>query len=575
MSSGPRLPSCSSRLVSGRAGPQPVLPTARQLVEELPGSERRAQLLARGLYLCGDQSQALATLRALRRALRDEGLDAAPSVGELEQAILSHDARLDPGHQADRAAVWEQPALPSRWGAEAPVLVGRQRDVDDLGEAWASAARGARRTVLVGGDAGAGKSRLVAEVATSYHSAGAVVLLGHCSPDLDRPYQPFIEPLQRLVEAAATGDLVLPARIRAETIGRATLVAGGTAAQADVEVGSIARDQLYDAVVQLVHAAARIRPVVLVLEDLHWAGAATLELFEHLVSEAADDRLLVLATHRNTQPDRSSRVAATMSRLGRLDGVQTLDLEPLTVGDIEEYVIRELRAAPAQARQAGALLREQSAGNAFFLREIVRDLVRNGGLAALGTRQVSTPNVIRDTYESRLAQLGPEDRRCLEIASVVGQEFDVDVVAAAGGIGSDRVLHAVDSGVALGVVDARPSAGGRFGFVHEIARQTVQQLMSPGSVITTHLMVAEALRDGFPNAPDRTERLAYHFAAAQSLGRRDEAQRYLREAARLATARLAHADAASFLERAIELARTESEAERASARGVGSPQTLG
>lgn len=541
-----------------------VLAVARLLMEELPLSERRAMLLARAYYLCGEQSEALATLRRLRRNLRDEGLDPAPSVGDLERAILSHDQDLgNRSAQGHRTGLWEQPALPSRWGSEAPTFVGRQRDIHAMNEAWEAVTVGARRVLLVGGDAGAGKSRLVAEMGVTLYAVGAVVLLGQCSPELERPYQPFVEPVRVLVDAGATGDLVLPASTRAQTIERAGHVVGARAHPAGSPAvrgaGSMAGDQLSDAVVDLVRAAARVRPVVLILEDLQWAGPATLELLEHLVAETPDERLLVLATHRNSLPDRSPALVATMARLARADGVEALDLEPLTAYDIEAYVTRELGASPTQARRAGVVLREQSAGNAFFLREIVRDLARNGGLSALGSRAHVAPAVLRDSYELRLAQLTPQDRRCLEIAAVIGQEFDVDVAAAAAAATPVDILGAVDAGAALGIIDSRPSVDGRLAFVHEIARQAVQQLMRPGSLIATHLSVAEALEAGFPDAPDITERLAHHYAAAHSMGRRDAAQKYLREAARLATDRLAHADAAAFLERAIEISRDRAE----------------
>ena len=397
----------------------------------------------------------------------------------------------------------------------------------------------------------------MAEVGVTRYAVGAVVLLGQCSPELERPYQPFVQPLRALVDAAATGDLVLPAATRTQTIERVGHVVGVRSRDAGRPPPPAARafagDQLSDAVVELVRAAARVRPVVLILEDLHWAGAATLELLEHLVTETPDDRLLVLATHRHAPPDRSPTTVATMARLARLDGVEVLDLGPLTAGDVETYVRHELRATPTQARRAASLLREQSGGNPFFLREIVRELQRHGGLTTLGTAPLVAPSVVLDIYEQRLGRLAPGERHTLEVAAVVGHEFDVDVVAAAAGVDTAAVLRAADAGAALGVIDARPGPDVRLAFVHEIARQAVQQLMRPGSLIATHLAVARALEAGFRDAPDVIERLAHHYVAAHSTGHRHTAQKYLTEAARLAAGRLAHADAAALLERAIEL----------------------
>jgi DNA-binding SARP family transcriptional activator len=161
---------------TGRAAA--VLPLARALVDELPASEHRAALLARAQYLGDEQAQALTTLRSLRRHLRDEGLEPGHAVGRLERAILAHDPDLDIGVQG-LTAVWQRPSVPGTRGPEAPTSVGRRRDLDSLAEAWQAVTRGARRVVLVGGDAGAARSRLVAEVERLAHHYAAAHSTSH------------------------------------------------------------------------------------------------------------------------------------------------------------------------------------------------------------------------------------------------------------------------------------------------------------------------------------------------------------------------------------------------------------
>lgn len=394
--------------------------------------------------------------------------------------------------------------------------------------------------VVVGGEPGAGKSRLVAEHSAALHALGACVLVGTCVPDLGLPYQPFTEPVEAVLAGLALQDTAAQ---------RLRVVAGRTAEQVHPD-GPEHRRQLYDAVVDAVAQLCRRSPVVLALEDLHWAGPAALELLTYLVERLPESRLLVLATHRTTEPDRSGALVAAVSRLSRLDGVRRMDLQGLRTEDIADYLHGEGGIPPDQAQGPARVLHQQTGGNPFFLRELWRDLSSRGGIGALGADGVPAPLSVRDALQSRLLCLTEPQRQTLELAAVVGEECDVPTVLGASEWSRDATLRALDDGVAHGLLEYL--APGRYRFVHALARQAVVELLPPTRRAHQHARVAGVL-ELRPAAAGRVQALAHHYTQAQALGHVDKAVHYLAEAAWSAGRALAHEAAARCYEQAAAL----------------------
>ena len=258
-----------------------------------------------------------------------------------------------------------------RWSGTAhPVFVGRVRELAILEQVWTQAAAGARQVVFVGGDPGGGKSRLLAEMATMLHERGAAVLFGGCIEEFAPPYQPFVQPIDALLPDLQSGRLPLVGahgRDAGQLLDRLTTLSG----QRPTRAGPVEhRRPLYDAAVDALRSAAAQRPLVLVLEDLHWAGSTALQLLRYLVEQTADARILLLASHRTTAPDRSRPLANAMAPMYRLDGVRRLDLAGLDTEDISDYLIREGGVSSSRAPGYAAVLRDQTGGNPFFLREV-------------------------------------------------------------------------------------------------------------------------------------------------------------------------------------------------------------
>jgi DNA-binding CsgD family transcriptional regulator/tetratricopeptide (TPR) repeat protein len=445
--------------------------------------------------------------------------------------------------------------MPTRWsGARPPAFVGRRRELAALAEAWEAARHASRQVVFLGGEPGAGKSRLMAEVCAVLHEEGAAVLLGGCVEELGPVHQPFSAVARALVPAVADGTL---APVGTEDGWTASAVAARlrTLAGQDVRPAAPPRElaerrELFDALARALRAAAAERPTVLALEDVQWAGSAAVQLLGHLVEHTPGSRLLVLAAHRTTSPDRSEELVQEIAQLYRLDGVRRLDLPPLDTEDIADYLTFEGGIPPSRAAQAAALLRDRTGGNPFFLREMWRDLDRRGGLPALALDAVAAPDVVRDTVHRRLSRMPPASRDVVSLAAVLGEEVDLRLLRAAAP--DADALGVVDELVAMGLVEPVPAQPTRCRFVHALARQAVLDLLPPSQRARQHERVALAL-EASDEAGTPVEALAHHYAEAAVLGHARQAVQYLVEAAELADRALAHRDAALRFERAARL----------------------
>lgn len=447
-------------------------------------------------------------------------------------------------------STWAGP--PAYWGAAGqPPLVGRQAQLRFLREAWTAAGDGMRRVLLVGGESGGGKSRLVIEAATACARAGAPVLVGGCVAELGSPYQPFDAPADALLSASVVGE---------DLRNHLALVAGRATSDGPDAGSREYRPRLYGAVVEAFRAVtASAGPLVLVLEDLHWAAPDGLQLMTYVVEHTADVPMLVLATHRTTAPDRSPALVHALAGLYRLPGVQRLELAPLQVDDIAEFLAAESGEPADRARTAARALHRHTGGNPFFLREVWRDLLARGGVSALRTGTIRAPESVRDTFQVRLDVLDEPCRKLLELAAVLGDEVNVDLLmrmdgAAPSPAGTAAVLSALDAAVMLGLLESTAGPGTTtFRFPHALARQAVLDLMPPSRLTRSHALAVEVL-EAHPDVDRWVQRMAHHCASAGPMGYGGRAVEYFVEAARLADRALAHDEAAGLYEQAASLA---------------------
>jgi DNA-binding CsgD family transcriptional regulator len=419
-----------------------------------------------------------------------------------------------------------------------------------------------RRIALVGGEAGSGKSRLVREFAQEAAAGGALVLYGACDAVVRTPYGPFAEALDLLVRAAdpaaLRGDLGSGGgelrRLLPDLPARVGELPEPVHADQDTE-----RHRLHMAVVELLVATGRRAPVLLVLEDGHWADHSTLLLLRHLGRAAADARLLVVATFRDTEADLPLELGDALVDLRRSEQVARLRLGGLSAADVEEFVRQAGGAAIDGLPVLAGALFELTGGNAFLLTEVWRALVETGAAepgadlaASLGA--LDTPEGVRDVVSQRLARLGAETQAALELASVAGPEFETEVIREAGGLDPAALAAALDEGVRSGMIEEVPGRTLAHRFTHELVRQALYDRLAAGRRAELHLRIGQALDE---RASDGSARalgdIAHHFAAAAPIGGTDRAVEYSLLAAAAAMAALAFDEAAVALRTALEL----------------------
>src|SRR4051812_12014314 len=442
-------------------------------------------------------------------------------------------------------------------------FVGRSAELEGLRTLMPAAEADNNRVVLLGGEPGSGKSRLVREFAAEASSGGALVLYGACDAEVRTPYGPFVEALDQLARATEPDEL------------RAALGSGGgeiTRLLPDLgkRVGALApageadpdteRHRLHTAVAELLAGITRGRPALLVLEDVHWADAPTLLLLRHL-ARAGSARILLLATFRDTEADVPAGLSESLADLRRYDSVR-LRLGGLSGEEVAEFVGSAAGAELApEVQELANAIRDLTDGNAFLVCELWRDLVEtravevgDGTIRVTGSpAELGSPESVREVVSQRLARLGPGTSDLLELAATAGAEFELDVVRRAAGLGEPELLASLDEAVRSGMIEEFPSHGLACRFAHELVRRALYDRLSGPRRAELHLRVGEALEGTDGRTGRALADLAHHFAAAAPFGGAGRAVEYNVLAARSATAALAFDEAAARLRTALAL----------------------
>jgi predicted ATPase/class 3 adenylate cyclase len=480
----------------------------------------------------------------------------------LDQPVRACRVEWTPRGIADDLAL----PLPGRVAAaSASAFVGRAREREGLVESLKAVAAGARRAVLISGEPGIGKTSLSAGFARDAFEGGAVVLYGRCDDDLGIPYQPWAEALTHLV-AHAPEDL-LAAHVEARE-GELTRLAPDLAIRTQLPTMSLSdgesdRYLLFGAVVDLLARVSSLAPVVLLLDDLHWADRQTVQLLRHVASAEAPLRLLMIGTFRESDVGVDHPLTEALAALHRESDVERLALRGL--GDDELLTLLETTAGHEMTEDGVALrdaLLAETEGNPFFVGEMLRHLAETQAItqneqgqwvASRDLRTSGLPVSIREVVGRRVARLGPETERVLALAAVIGRDFDLALLAPAVDLDEDTLIDVCDRSVAAAVLTEAEVAG-RYTFAHALIEHTLYDGLSASRRARAHRTIAETLEELCGGDPgERIGELAYHWAHATRPQDASKAISYAQQAGDRALAQLAPDEALRWYRDALDL----------------------
>lgn len=500
--------------------PHRVLPPLRLASSMAPLHESIQASLITTLAAAGQQAEALAAFHTVRTRLID-------------------DLGIDPGHalQAAHQRVLRQTAAPAAQTPPVSGLVGRAEELSVLHQVIA----GGTGLVIVEGEPGVGKTRLLEEATTEADRHGALVAWGHCLDDDTPPMWPWVQAIGTVLD-----DLPATTREKGELRHLVSPRENGVPAHGS-QFG------LFERVVAVIGQVAARRPVVLVIDNLQRADVASLRLFDHLVARMPRGTVLVGAL-RDRAP--GSELSRTLAAASRVPGHRRIRLGPLSEAEVAELVRRETGEDPSPG--VARTIHARTAGNPFFVRELSRLLA--GGLTEDAAR-AGVPSTVHDIVRDSMAGLDHDSRDLLQLAALIGREVDLDLLARAADLDIATCLDRLEPLNTLGLLAPTPDDPLSFRFTHDLVRESVAETTPPPRAARLHLRIADALEHTGSADESTAEGLAHHLWAAGPLTDPARTARALLRANRRATAESALEAATRQLPSVVQLTRTAGPAE--------------
>ncbi|MFY9588010.1 MAG: AAA family ATPase, partial [Actinomycetota bacterium] len=428
------------------------------------------------------------------------------------------------------------------------LFVGRERELSQLKGVYDDAATGRGRLVMLVGEPGIGKTRTAEELSAYARDRGAQVFWGPCHEGEGAPaYWPWVQILRQALrsadagsdeEKAAAGDI-------AQLIPELSDGSGARPISSEVHPEH-ARFRLFDAVGTLLKGAAERRPLVLILDDLHWADRPSLLIFQFLAREIHTTRILLIGTYRHTDIGRQHPLTETLGELSRGEGVI---LRGLSEDDVARFI--EGMGHDPSADLVSTLY-ATTEGNPFFVAETMRLLASEGRLGDK-VPGIAIPMGARMLIGRRLDRLSPDCNELLVVAAVGGNTFGSDVLERVSDLTGDRLFGVLDEAAAAGVIEEVPGALGRYRFGHALIRETLYEELSTARRIRIHRAIAEALEQMPAGGEMALADIARHFFESAKGGDIDKAIVYSKRAGDRAAELLAYEDAVLHYQRALQV----------------------
>ncbi|MCH7621130.1 MAG: AAA family ATPase [Chloroflexi bacterium] len=440
------------------------------------------------------------------------------------------------------------------------IFVGRQREMAELRGALDDAMAGQGRSVMLAGEPGIGKTRTAQELGSHAAALGVKVLWGWCyEREGAPPYWPWIQPMRSYIQEKDSAELRSQMGPGASDI--AQIVPEVRQQLPDMEPSPIlepqqARFRLFDSITNFLKNAAQSQPLMLVLEDLHWADHSSLMLWEFVSKEISNARVMLLGTYRDVEVGRGHPLSQALGALIREPSFRRVQLGGLSKQDASRLV--ELSAGVTLAEPSLDLIHSRTEGNPLFLSELVR-LVGEENIGAGDSWTSALPEGIKDIIGRRLDRLSQRCNETLTVASVIGREFSLEQLKPLiDGLPEDSrtedaLLQVLEEAQSARVIEESPGSRDRFRFSHALIQETVASELTTARRVRLHARIAEALEQLYgADAEAHAAELAHHFAEAEAISGGEKLVRYSQLAGEQALAAYAWAEALDHYQLALE-----------------------
>ena len=446
------------------------------------------------------------------------------------------------------------------------IFVGRQREMETLATALENSLSGQGHLVMLAGEPGIGKTRTAQELASLATARGAQVLWGWCYEEEGAPpYWPWVQPIRSYVQQADSerlrSEMGPGAADIAELIPQTRAKLPGLEIPPELEPEQ-ARFRLFDSITTFLKNAALNQPLMLVLDDLHWADKPSLLLLQFLARELApiqSSRLLVVGCYRDMELSRQHPLSETLAQLSRTTGGGGGGFQRILLRGLDQEDTARIIEASAGIEPPAELVEAlfaQTEGNPFFMSEVIRLLSESGNLTSglIGTPDgVKIPEGVREVIGQRLNRLSEQCNEVLTTASIIGREFDFRLLNMLNGeISEDQLIQTVNEAVSFHLIEDVPGHMDRYQFVHALIRQTLAEELTTSPRVRLHARIAEALEALYgDDAEAHAAELAHHYNEAQTSTGPDKLVRYSLLAGERALAAYAYEDALAHFKRGL------------------------
>lgn len=385
---------------------------------------------------------------------------------------------------------------------------GRTCEQTTMAQRWEAAKQGERQLIMIAGEPGIGKTRLAVEAARRAHDDGAVVLFGSCDADIGLPYRPFVEALRHYVRnVRKVRNEVLVGYLDGHRSDLVRLFPELTTGAADFPKVQVADSEterylMFEAVVELLAEMSKHHPVMLILDDLQWARVPDLLLLKHIMRSAVPMSVMIVVVFRDNELAGTHPLVPLLAGLRHETRIERIALRGLdeqgVVALVADVVGRALD--PAELMLARTIHRDTE-GNPFFAREILHELQKTGAVigaahdssASCPATVLCLPESVKEVLGQWVSRLSSKTQRLLGMASVIGQQFDVALLAKVAGQSDDEVLDGLDEAMIAALVVEVVGEQDRFAFTHALMRATLYNALSAARRATIHRRIGEGL----------------------------------------------------------------------------------